>query len=153
MMAVRAVSHVAIGVTDMDRALRFYRDALGLTVTQDTTQDFPPYGEELPAARRRGVYLRWRDGDDDSFIVLDQHDRDQGANPLKFYDTGIHHYGFWVDDVDAIVARMKALGENVVVDPNENDTSEYGEPAGRIIRGALLRDPDGNYVQVDQRKG
>jgi len=48
-MAVRAVSHVAIGVTDMDRALRFYRDALGLSVTQDTTQDFPPYGDELPA--------------------------------------------------------------------------------------------------------
>ena len=151
-MAVRAVSHVAIGVTDMERALRFYRDALGLTVTQDTTQDFPAYGAELPAARRRGVYMRWRDSDDDSFIVLDQHDRGQGANPLKFYDTGIHHYGFWVDDVDSIVARMTALGETVVVDPNENDSSEYGEPSGRIIRGALLRDPDGNYVQVDQRK-
>jgi catechol 2,3-dioxygenase-like lactoylglutathione lyase family enzyme len=151
MMAVRAVSHVAIGVTDMDRALTFYRDALGLTVSHDSTQDIPAYGE-LPAARRRGVYLRWRDGDDQSFLVLDQHDRDQAASPRKFYDVGIHHYGFWVDDVDTIVARARQLNEDVVVWPNENDTSDYGEPAGRIIRGALLRDPDGNYVQIDQRK-
>ena len=59
-MAVRAVSHVAIGVTDMDRALRFYRDALGLSVTQDTTQDFPPYGDaETPGEIDLGLKLHF----------------------------------------------------------------------------------------------
>jgi catechol 2,3-dioxygenase-like lactoylglutathione lyase family enzyme len=149
-MPIRAVSHVAVGVTDMDRALRFYRDALGLSVSLDATEDFQGIGE-IPAARRRGVYLRWRDGGDESFIVLDQHDRDTSAVPRRFYELGIHHYGFWVTDVDAIVARAKALGEDVMVEPVETDSLAYGEPSGRTIRSALLRDPDGNIVQLDQR--
>ena len=149
-MPIRAVSHVAVGVTDMDRALRFYRDALGLSVSLDATEDFEGVGE-IPAARRRGVYLRWRDGGDESFIVLDQHDRDTSPVPRRFYELGIHHYGFWVTDVDAIVARAKALGEDVMVEPVETDSLAYGEPPGRMIRSALLRDPDGNIVQLDQR--
>ncbi len=35
---MNAVSHVAIGVRDMDRSLRFYRDLLGLEVMSDQTQ-------------------------------------------------------------------------------------------------------------------
>jgi catechol 2,3-dioxygenase-like lactoylglutathione lyase family enzyme len=150
-MAIRAVSHVAIGVSDMDRALRFYRDALGLVVSRDTTQEFPAYGE-VPAAHRRAVYLRWRDGADESFVVLDQHDREDRPSPRKFYDVGIHHYGFWVDDVDAIVHRARSLGEEIVAGPLESDSADYGEATGKVIRGALLRDPDGNYVQLDQRR-
>ena len=32
-MAVLGISHVAVGVSDMDRALVFYRDIIGLRVT------------------------------------------------------------------------------------------------------------------------
>ena len=42
-MTIRAISHVAIGVRDMDRALRFYRDALGLRVKLDTTEEIPAF--------------------------------------------------------------------------------------------------------------
>jgi catechol 2,3-dioxygenase-like lactoylglutathione lyase family enzyme len=149
-MPIRAVSHVAVGVTDMERSLRFYRDVLGLSVSLDATEDNPAYGE-IPAAKRRGVYLRWRDGGDESFIVLDQHDRPGTPNPRKFYELGIHHYGFWVTDIDAIVARAKALGEDVMMEPVESDTIAYGLPSGHVVRSALLRDPDGNIVQLDQR--
>jgi catechol 2,3-dioxygenase-like lactoylglutathione lyase family enzyme len=39
---MNAVSHVAIGVRDMERSLRFYRDLLGLEVMSDQTQ--PKHG-------------------------------------------------------------------------------------------------------------
>ena len=39
-MSVRALSHVAIGVRDTDRALEFYRDVLGLAVTADRVEEF-----------------------------------------------------------------------------------------------------------------
>src|SRR6516225_7516015 len=35
---MNAISHVAIGVRDMERSLRFYRDLLGLEVMSDQTQ-------------------------------------------------------------------------------------------------------------------
>ena len=66
-MAIRAVSHVAIGVRDMDRALRFYRDALGLRVKLDTVEEEPRKiengGERRPqlvADHREEVRLRLR---------------------------------------------------------------------------------------------
>ena len=69
----------------------------------------------------------------------------------RFYDLGIHHFGFWVQDVDAIVERARAAGADVMMAPLDSDSADYGEPAGKVIRSALLRDPDGNIVQLDQR--
>ena len=34
-MPIRAVSHIAVGVRDMDRSLEFYRDVLGMSVSLD----------------------------------------------------------------------------------------------------------------------
>ena len=31
------------------------------------------------------------------------------------------------------------------------DTTMYGEPAGGFVRSVFLQDPEGNYVQLDQR--
>jgi hypothetical protein len=45
-MGVRATSHVAIGVRDMERSLRFYRDLLGLHVTVDREER---YHDRTPA--------------------------------------------------------------------------------------------------------
>lgn len=36
---MQGVSHVAIGVSNMDRSLPFYRDLLGLRVTLDTEEN------------------------------------------------------------------------------------------------------------------
>ena len=68
-MPVRNVSHIAIGVRDMERSLPFWTDVVGLHVTLDTIEEFKLGGEVV---RRRGVYLREREGPDEPFVVLDQ---------------------------------------------------------------------------------
>ena len=70
-MPIRAISHVAVGVRDMDRALRFYRDALGLRVKLDTIEEIPGF-EGSEARKRRAAYLGWSEGRHESFVVLDQ---------------------------------------------------------------------------------
>jgi catechol 2,3-dioxygenase-like lactoylglutathione lyase family enzyme len=150
-MAIRAVSHVAIGVRDMERALRFYRDALGLRVRADLIEELPGVaGEE--ARKRRAAYLAWSEGPDESFLVLDQPlTVEPYGEAARLFQTGIHHFGFWVEDVDAIVARARAGGFEVLFEPGVVDTRAYGEPPGGRVRSTFLRDPDGNYVQLDQR--
>ena len=59
-MAVRGFSHVAVGVTDMETSLGFYRDLLGLTVTLDVEEG--AFGGPQDAYRRRAVYLRLHPG-------------------------------------------------------------------------------------------
>lgn len=147
----RNLSHLAIGVSDMDASIRFYRDVIGLLVAIDRIEEVnrPEF-----STRRRGVYLRWAEGDDSTFIVLDQTlDRTGPPNAAKkMFELGIHHYGFWVDDVDAIIERGRAMNCTIVMEPTgETDSSWYGETTTQPIRAALLEDPDGNIVQLDQR--
>lgn len=150
-MTVRAISHVAIGVRDMDRALHFYRDALGLRVKLDTTEEIPGFEGSEPR-KRRAAYLGWSEGPHESFVVLDQPLRTApSGEPARLFQTGIHHFSFWVEDIAAVVARLRAGGHEVLFEPGVGDTIAYGEAPGGKVLSTFLRDPDGNYVQLDQR--
>jgi catechol 2,3-dioxygenase-like lactoylglutathione lyase family enzyme len=150
-MAVRAISHVAVGVRDMDRSLRFYCDAIGLRVKLDTEEEIPAF-EGSQARKRRAAYLGWSEGTHESFVVLDQPlTAPPTGEPARLFQTGIHHFSFWVDDIHAITARLRAAGFEVLFEPAEGDTIAYGEAPGGKVLSTFLRDPDGNYVQLDQR--
>jgi catechol 2,3-dioxygenase-like lactoylglutathione lyase family enzyme len=149
-MAVRAVSHIAVGVRDMDRALQFYCNVIGLYVSSDRVQSFTSFTSDKPV-RRRGVFLRWREGADASFMVLDQMlDEPAAGGALDLFELGTHHFSFWVDDVDGVVDRAKAGGFPVIF-PHVADSEDYGEARGGRVKSVFLRDADGNFVQVDQR--
>jgi catechol 2,3-dioxygenase-like lactoylglutathione lyase family enzyme len=153
-VAVRATSHVAIGVHDMDRALRFYRDLLGLEVAVDREECFVDVSTNPSTERRRrAVYLRWAYGPDDAFIVLDQQERPIPGEPKKLFQIGVHHVAFWVDDISAYAAQAAAVGGSVAYGPNDSGGEAYGEAPGSLVRTVLLRDPEGNIVQLDQRLG
>jgi len=154
-MSVLAVSHIAIGVRDLDRALTFYRDVLGLRVDADYQQALTPeQGGELHRGRaidRRQAWLRWDTGHAVSAITLDElHDPQPAEKIAELYDLGIHHVSLWVDDIDAIIDRARAGGHPVIM-PHVSRTEPYGEPPGGHLRSVFLQDPDGNYVQCDQR--
>lgn len=150
-MVVRNVSHVAVGVRDVDRCLPFWTDVVGLHVSLDSVEEFTMGGQPF---QRRAVYLRQREGRDEPFVVLDQQlAGERHGQPTPVFEIGVHHFGFWVDDLDAIVQRAKAAGVTIINEPSEkgSDTALYGEPPGHSVRGMFVRDPEGNVVQFDQR--
>jgi catechol 2,3-dioxygenase-like lactoylglutathione lyase family enzyme len=153
-MAVRGVSHIAVGVRDLDRSVAFYRDVVGMPVVVEEVETFAKgAGMWQAGASRRAAYVRWREGPHESFMVLDQwppERRPPGA-PAKLFQLGVHHFGFWVDDVEAVLERSRTAGCKVLGGPADGDTKAYGEPPGRTIRSAFVEDPDGNIVQLDQR--
>src|SRR3954454_2418668 len=146
-MGVIGVSHVAVGVSDMDRALVFYRDLVGLRVSLDTVEG----GSDdamVGANRRRAVYLRGAEGPHEFFIVLDQQlDREPFGSPPRILQLGTHHFSFWVDDLQATFERLVAENFRVVFSPTVADAILYGEEAGsgRLLT-AIVKDPDGNPV-------
>ena len=151
---MRAVSHIAIGVSDMDRALHFYRDLLGLRVTLDTMErigGMGPLFANPQKGQRHAVYLRFEDGPHASFVVLSQNPGEPSGRPLKVDQVGVHHFSFWVDDLRERVEKLKAAGVKILLQPTESDTLAYGEPAGGKVLTALFEDPDGTIVQFDQR--
>jgi len=150
-MAVLGISHVAVGVSDMERALLFYRDIIGLRVSLDAVEG--AFTGDPGAYRRRAVYLRAEDGPHASFIVLDQQlDREPFGKPPRILQLGTHHFSFWVDDLQAIFDRMVAEGFRPIVRPTSSDPVAYGEQAGSgQVLTAIVKDQDGNPVQLDQR--
>ena len=144
-----AMSHIAVGVSDMDRALVFWRDVMALTVDLDTVEELPGPGGE--PRRRRGVYLRWEQGRHASFVVLDQQlTIDPFGAPAKLFQTGVHHVSFWVDDMEPFLRRAVKHGF-AAGEPSVADTVAYGEAPGGRVRTAFIRDEDGNWVQLDER--
>jgi catechol 2,3-dioxygenase-like lactoylglutathione lyase family enzyme len=69
---MNGISHVAIGVRDMERSPRFYRDLLGLEVRSDEMQPIggmPTLYANPETGKRRAVNLRYGKGNDRGFLV------------------------------------------------------------------------------------
>jgi catechol 2,3-dioxygenase-like lactoylglutathione lyase family enzyme len=144
-MKTRAFSHLAIGVKDMETSLSFYRDLLGINVDLDRIENGGTPRE------RRAVYMRWEQGPDATFLVLGQTKELIAGEPLKMNQLGYHHFAFWVEDLEETVERLKAAGVNFSSEPHMTDSSWYGEDGSGKLMTTIFKDPDGNFVQLDQR--
>jgi catechol 2,3-dioxygenase-like lactoylglutathione lyase family enzyme len=155
-MKARGISHVAIGVSNMDRSLHFYRDLLGLRVMQDNPEEntggMPAlFHDPQRGQKRRGVYLRWQEGPDAAFLVLSEHPGSPSGAAIKLDQVGIHHFSFWVEDLQAVYEKVQAAGVPILLPPTVGDTGALGEPPGGKMLSTLFQDPDGIIVQLDQR--
>ena len=148
-MVTNGVSHIAVGVRDMDASLRFYRDLLGFEVVRDEVQS--TQGTVLPALykephdQRRVATLYWKKGPHEAFLVLSEHsDKPVSGEPIKLDQIGIHHYAFWVENLSQVYAELKAKGADFVVAPTVTKTTDGN------FNSTFLRDPDGILVQLDE---
>lgn len=151
---MRGISHVAIGVSNMDKSLPFYRDVLGLRVTLDTEENvggFPALFRDPAKGKRRAVYMRWEDGPEAWFIVLSAPVGPPSGEPIKLDQVGIHHFSFWVKDLRAKAEKLQAAGVPLLLPPTEGDSVAYGEPPGKKVLTCLFQDPDGIILQFDER--
>ncbi|MEX2374231.1 MAG: methylmalonyl-CoA epimerase [Dehalococcoidia bacterium] len=109
------IHHVGIVVHSADDALGFFRDTLGLTVTEDRVV------EEQGV---RGVLLAL--GENEIELLQPTRDDTGVARFLESRGETLHHICFNTDDVDAELARLKDLGIELI-----DETSRDGL-AGRI---------------------
>jgi lactoylglutathione lyase len=148
-IAISAISHIAICVRDLERSLRFYRDALGLRVDKDELQSTRtgglPYLYRHRHAQRRVVHLRYGSGATTPFLVLTEHPGDPvSGEPIMLDQVGISHLSFTVPDVAEVTRRLLALGAETCGPPDA-----FKDASGRI-RTVFFRDPDGILVQFDE---
>jgi len=121
------LTFAALSVSDLDRSLRFYRDVLGLPLTEeshDSDLDDPWYGGPHAAHS-------WTDGAFIHFALYPSH------LPHRPVSTGTQ-IGFHVSDFDVVHARIVRAGVAVVQEPRN-------EPWGRTAR---YLDPDRNIVSI-----
>jgi methylmalonyl-CoA epimerase len=97
------LDHVGIAVQDLDRALAFYRDALGLEVEP---------AEEVAAQRVRAHVVPTGSA---ALELLEATAADSAiAKYIEKRGPGLHHITLRVDDIAAALAQLKARGVRLV---------------------------------------
>jgi catechol 2,3-dioxygenase-like lactoylglutathione lyase family enzyme len=128
--------HLVIGVTDMDRALAFYRDALGMDVVFETFISGAPFDAALHAKRKQegrvvGGLLGGLMVELLSLGVTPTTDKPRRGI------TGIHNVSLSVPDLDDTHRRIAAAGY-----PPDQEPFEIGG-----VRMFFVKDPDGTPVE------
>jgi methylmalonyl-CoA/ethylmalonyl-CoA epimerase len=105
------IDHVGIMVSDLDAALRFYTETLGLTAGPIETRETPPI---------RRCCLRLGDAE---LELIEAADREQTMmHLLPHRDAGVYHIGLRVEDVDSAAAQLREQGV-----PLAGETREGGD--------------------------
>jgi len=111
---------------DIEAGLRFYRDLLGFTETFRTPRDGTPEHVELKL---------------DGFMIglgtVEAARRVHGVEAAPGSPAMV--LVLWTDDADAAYQELTAAGVPAVQPPHDTGNSN---------RSALLRDPDGNLVEI-----
>jgi catechol 2,3-dioxygenase-like lactoylglutathione lyase family enzyme len=136
-------------VGDLDKAIAFYRDGLGLNVTGN-----PANADENPALRNMfglpDAALRWtiaRPADMRTGVEIVEIKKAQ-SRPVdrRIQDPGAFSLIVLVRELDPILERLKAMGASVVTAGG----MPVDVPVGVKVRGIIVKDPDGHFVELLQ---
>jgi catechol 2,3-dioxygenase len=117
------IGHVHLTVSDLDRALRFYRDVLGFDVTSR-------YGRDAVFLSAGGYHHH---------IGLNTW-AGRGAPPPPRGTTGLYHFAILYPDRKALATALRRVLEAGVA---VEGAADHG-----VSEAVYLRDPDGNGVEL-----
>jgi len=148
MAAIIGFFHGGITVSDMDVSLGFYRDGLGLEQEFDLVLDAPYLNTVLGLDQDsiRAVYLRIPGG---GFVeLLEYRGIERLSAASRPCDYGAGHLCLYVDDVEAMHARLVGMGFRARSGQVVDITA--GPNAG--ARSCYMADPDGYAVELFQKR-
>jgi glyoxylase I family protein len=143
------VAHIGITVRNMDKALAFYRDVLGMEQLGEATFS----GEEASRLTRlagtvlRAVYMRGRKGIKGPPLELLHFAQPQSATGSPYSqlnNPGITEVAFMVDDIEAVYNELQAKGVEFYSPPQLFDLGGYKAKAVYFL------DPDGTTLELIQ---
>ncbi len=141
-MSIKKLSHHGLCVSDLERAITFYRDGLGfrevsrMTFADADTQRLLG----IAGAKLEAVYLR-RDGTTLELLHFPTPGTHLARAPRPMNQVGLTHLSFLVDDLDAALASLRALGACVL----EETRLGLGGAGPRAI---FVTDSDGTRIEL-----
>jgi len=100
---VKQINHVAVVVDDIDKALSFWRDALGLDLHEV---------RDVPAEKSQVAFLPLAGSEVE--LVLPTSDDSGIARYLAKRGAGMHHICLEVDDIAGMLAQLQAKGVRLI---------------------------------------
>ena len=135
--------HLVIGVTDMDRALEFYRDVLGMDVVFETSISGEPFDAVLHATRKQEGRVAGGLLGGLMIELLSLGSKPAADKSARRGVTGNQNISLSVTDLDDTHRRIRDAGY-----PPEQQPFEIGG-----VRMFFVKDPDGTPVEFIELPG
>jgi len=103
MPKVKQIDHVAVVVPDMEKALLFWRDALGLEMHEL---------RDVPAEKSKVAFLPLPGSEVE--LVLPTTEDSGIAKYLAKRGPGMHHICLEVDDIEGMLSQLKSKGVRLI---------------------------------------
>lgn len=132
MAKITNMNHVAVVVADIEGALGFWRDALGLELH---------HVEDVPSQKSQVAFLPV--GESEVELVRPTTDDSGVAKFLADRGGGMHHLCFEVDDIEGMLANLKGKGVRLI-----NETAMQLE--GRKVAFVHPKSANGVLVELYQ---
>jgi len=125
---ILGIDHIGIAVSNVEEALRFYTDTLGLEA--GPIQDSPEHGLRI---------ARVRVGDIDLELIEARDWERTTQRHLPHKGPGVYHFGLRVADVDATVAELEAADVPMIDHvPREGDSMRVSFLHPDAANGTLI---------------
>lgn len=130
-MKIRRIDHVAIAVENLDEALPFFTEVLGLRVTHTDLEE------------GQGVVVAFLPVGDSEIELIEPVDADSGvARFLQRRGAGMHHLCIEVEDLDAAILRLRERGVALI------DEAPYLGTGGRRIAFIHPKSAQGVLIEL-----
>lgn len=143
---VVGTNHTSFTVSDLDRSVAFFTEALGFALLHRGPRDPAMIGRVVgvPGADIEVAYVQ---GPGHRLELIEyKAPADRGRVESRPCDAGFAHVAFDVDDIDAALAAAAAHGVKPLSEPQDLHTGPNA--GGRVV---YTRDPDGVTVEFIQR--
>ena len=141
-------NHTSFTVSDIDRTIAFFRDALGCTVVSPKMPRDQKAIQQITGVSGADVIVAYLMAPGGHRLELIEYlaPEDRGSVRSRPCDTGSAHVAFDVDDIEAAIAAAKnhdvqRIGPTVIIDKGPN-------AGGKVV---YLRDPDGITIEFLQQ--
>lgn len=143
---ILAADHTGITVSNLERALAFWRDVLGFEFSHRAHQT-GELASKITGVPGAELSLAVVKAPGHKIELLEYHapPERKKTNDLRPCDVGSVHIALTVDDLDAVLARIAAAGWRVEGAPQ---TLSVGPNAGKRV--VYVRDPDGTTIEFMQ---
>jgi len=136
---IKGIDHIGICVAELDRAISFYRDTIGMQVIGEGAVRGALYEEllALPGVSGRAATLQ-REGLQIELFEFQVPEPEPVSTTRAFHHRGITHFCIRVEDIDYEYQRLKRAGVpfNSAPTGNEKERAVFG------------RDPEGNIFEL-----
>ena len=139
---IRGIHHISVHCGDLDRMVKFYKEAFGFAVIDEFSWSDMEIVDQLidvPGSAAKGCMLRAGSCYMELFEFTAP--KPDSPDPKRPYDKGYTHFCVDVTDIENEYVRLKGLGMTF----GHDGPLDLGH-----VKSVYGRDPEGNVIEIQQ---